>query len=120
MNPIVDHLLHSGELAVFVLTAWQVIRRINRDDSLKQSLLVEHIAAGSPHPGVEIRRAFRDGRKGHRNGHVDLVQVSDVVDERELLAGVQIENAHLAVVQQRLTDHYIHCDERRGHASRGG
>jgi hypothetical protein len=36
MNPILDHLLHSGELGVYLAVAWYVIRRINRDDSIKQ------------------------------------------------------------------------------------
>lgn len=36
MNPYIDYLIHSGELGVFLLVAWHVIRRINRDETLKQ------------------------------------------------------------------------------------
>jgi hypothetical protein len=35
VNPIVDYLVHSGQLGVFLLVAWYVIKRVNRDDSIK-------------------------------------------------------------------------------------
>jgi hypothetical protein len=36
MTPLLDHLLHSGELLTFLLTAWYVIRYLNRRESIEK------------------------------------------------------------------------------------
>jgi hypothetical protein len=36
MPQLSDYLFHSGTLGIFILVAWQVTRRLNRDESLKR------------------------------------------------------------------------------------
>jgi hypothetical protein len=36
MNQILDYLFHSSELGLFVIVAWYVVKRLNRDESLKR------------------------------------------------------------------------------------
>jgi len=36
MNPTLDYLFHSGQLGIFVMVAWYLIKRLNRDESLKR------------------------------------------------------------------------------------
>jgi hypothetical protein len=36
MSPLLDHLLHGGELITFISVAWYVIRYINRRDSIEK------------------------------------------------------------------------------------
>jgi hypothetical protein len=36
MTPFTDYVFHSGSLGIFIVVAWQVIRRLNRDESLKR------------------------------------------------------------------------------------
>jgi hypothetical protein len=36
MPQLSDYLFHSGTLGIFILVAWHVIKKVNRDDSLKR------------------------------------------------------------------------------------
>lgn len=36
MNPVLDYIFHGGTLGIFLVVAWKVISKLNRDDSLKR------------------------------------------------------------------------------------
>lgn len=51
MNPLLDHLLHGGEGLTFILTAWYVIRYINRRESIEKDYPPHrHIGAHISYP----------------------------------------------------------------------